>query len=55
MAIIFITHDLGVVAEVADRVVVMYASQVVETARVNDIFEQPRMPYTAGLINSSPR
>jgi oligopeptide/dipeptide ABC transporter ATP-binding protein len=55
MAIIFITHDLGVVAEVADRVVVMYASQVVETARVNDIFEQPRMPYTAGLINSIPR
>ena len=55
MAIIFITHDLGVVAEVADRVVVMYASQVVETARVNEIFEQPRMPYTAGLINSIPR
>jgi peptide/nickel transport system ATP-binding protein/oligopeptide transport system ATP-binding protein len=55
MAIIFITHDLGVVAEVADRVVVMYASQVVETARVNEIFEHPRMPYTAGLINSIPR
>jgi oligopeptide/dipeptide ABC transporter ATP-binding protein len=55
MAIIFITHDLGVVAEVADRVVVMYASQVVETGPVVDIFERPRMPYTAGLMNSIPR
>jgi peptide/nickel transport system ATP-binding protein/oligopeptide transport system ATP-binding protein len=55
MAIIFITHDLGVVAEVADRVVVMYAAQVVETAPVQDIFDTPRMPYTAGLLNSIPR
>lgn len=55
MAIIFITHDLGVVAEVADRVVVMYAAQVVETASVEDIFRNPRMPYTAGLMNSIPR
>jgi peptide/nickel transport system ATP-binding protein/oligopeptide transport system ATP-binding protein len=55
MAIIFITHDLGVVAEVADRVVVMYAAQVVETASVDDIFRNPRMPYTAGLMNSIPR
>ena len=55
MAIIFITHDLGVVAEVADRVVVMYAAQVVETASVEDIFNRPRMPYTAGLMNSIPR
>ncbi len=55
MAIIFITHDLGVVAEIADRVVVMYAGQVVETASVEDIFENPRMPYTAGLMNSIPR
>ncbi len=55
MAIVFITHDLGVVAEVADRVVVMYAAQVVETARVEDIFRNPRMPYTAGLLNSIPR
>lgn len=55
MAIIFITHDLGVVAEMADRVVVMYAGQVVETAEVNDIFATPRMPYTAGLMNSIPR
>jgi peptide/nickel transport system ATP-binding protein/oligopeptide transport system ATP-binding protein len=55
MAIIFITHDLGVVAEVADRVVVLYAAQVVETASVEDIFRNPRMPYTAGLMNSIPR
>ena len=55
MAIIFITHDLGVVAEIADRVVVMYAAQVVETASVKDIFRNPRMPYTAGLMNSIPR
>jgi oligopeptide/dipeptide ABC transporter ATP-binding protein len=55
MAIIFITHDLGVVAEVADRVVVMYASQVVESGPVADIFERPQMPYTAGLLKSIPR
>jgi peptide/nickel transport system ATP-binding protein/oligopeptide transport system ATP-binding protein len=54
MAIVFITHDLGVVAEVADRVVVMYASQVVETGPVAEIFERPRMPYTAGLMRSIP-
>ncbi|UWQ95171.1 ABC transporter ATP-binding protein [Rhodobacteraceae bacterium M385] len=55
MAIVFITHDLGVVAEVADRVVVMYAAQVVETAGVEEIFRSPKMPYTAGLMNSIPR
>ena len=55
MAIVFITHDLGVVAEIADRVVVMYAAQVVETAGVDEIFRNPRMPYTAGLMNSIPR
>lgn len=55
MAIVFITHDLGVVAEVADRVVVMYAAQVVETASVEEIFRSPKMPYTAGLMNSIPR
>ena len=54
MAIIFITHDLGVVAEIADRVVVMYAAQVVETGDVEEIFRHPRMPYTAGLMNSIP-
>ncbi|WP_090113778.1 ABC transporter ATP-binding protein [Limimaricola pyoseonensis] len=55
MAIIFITHDLGVVAEIADRVVVMYAGQVVESGEVAEIFDAPRMPYTAGLMNSIPR
>ncbi|WP_116133412.1 ABC transporter ATP-binding protein [Tropicimonas sp. IMCC34043] len=55
MAMIFITHDLGVVAEVADRVCVMYAGQIVETAPVNDIFAAPRMPYTAALLGSMPR
>jgi peptide/nickel transport system ATP-binding protein/oligopeptide transport system ATP-binding protein len=55
MAIVFITHDLGVVAEIADRVVVMYAAQVVEMAPVAEIFRNPRMPYTAGLMNSIPR
>ena len=55
MAIVFITHDLGVVAEVADRVVVMYAGQVVETGGVDEIFSRPRMPYTRGLMDSIPR
>jgi peptide/nickel transport system ATP-binding protein/oligopeptide transport system ATP-binding protein len=55
MAIIFITHDLGVVAQMARRVVVMYAGQVVESGPVEAIFEGPRMPYTAGLIASIPR
>jgi peptide/nickel transport system ATP-binding protein/oligopeptide transport system ATP-binding protein len=55
MAIIFITHDLGVVAQMARRVVVMYAGQVVESGTVDQIFSQPRMPYTAGLIASIPR
>ena len=55
MAIIFITHDLGVVAQMADRVVVMYSGQVVESAPVEDVFGRPRMPYTAGLIASIPR
>jgi len=55
MAILFITHDLGVVAEMADRVVVMYAGRAVEEGAVRDIFAEPRMPYTAGLIGSIPR
>ena len=54
MAMIFITHDLGVVAETADRVVVMYAGRKVEEALVDDLFEAPRHPYTAGLIGSTP-
>jgi oligopeptide/dipeptide ABC transporter ATP-binding protein len=55
MAILFITHDLGVVAEMADRVVVMYAGRAVEEGAVRDIFADPRMPYTAGLLGSIPR
>ena len=54
MAMIFITHDLGVVAETADRVVVMYAGRKVEEATVDDLFEQPLHPYTAGLIGATP-
>ncbi|MBX3139569.1 MAG: ABC transporter ATP-binding protein [Trueperaceae bacterium] len=55
MSILFITHDLGVVAEMADRAVVMYAGRAVEEAHVNDIFADPQMPYTLGLLNSIPR
>ena len=53
-AVILITHDLGVVAETADWVAVMYAGQIVEQASVTEIFEQPLHPYTIGLINSIP-
>ncbi|MFK7803276.1 MAG: ABC transporter ATP-binding protein [Anaerolineae bacterium] len=53
-AVIFITHDLGVVAELCDRVVVMYAGRVVETADVNELFENPKHPYTAALIGATP-
>jgi oligopeptide/dipeptide ABC transporter ATP-binding protein len=55
MAILFITHDLGVVAEMADRVVVMYAGRAVEAAGVREIFAHPRMPYTRALLRSIPR
>ncbi len=54
-AIILITHDLGVVAEMAQRVVVMYAGRKVEEADVLDLFERPLHPYTLGLLNSMPR
>ncbi len=54
MSMIFITHDLGIVAEIADRVVVMYAGRVMEKAEVTQIFENPRHPYTIGLLNSLP-
>lgn len=53
-AIIFITHDLGVVANVADRVAVMYASQIVEYGSSHDIFYNPKHPYTWGLLGSMP-
>jgi oligopeptide/dipeptide ABC transporter ATP-binding protein len=55
MAIILITHDLGVVAEMAHRVAVMYAGQVVEYADVRSLFKRPLHPYTAGLLASLPR
>jgi peptide/nickel transport system ATP-binding protein len=55
MALLLITHDLGVVAEVCDRVIVMYAGQVVETGTVRDIFLRPRHPYTRGLLDSLPK
>jgi oligopeptide transport system ATP-binding protein len=55
MAIIWITHDLGVVAGLADRVVVMYAGFIVEEAAVKDVYGDPRHPYTVGLLGSLPR
>lgn len=54
MSIILITHDLGVVAEVAERVMVMYAGEIVESGSVSDIFRSPRHPYTIGLMESIP-
>lgn len=54
-SIMLITHDLGVVAEMADYVAVMYAGKIVEQAPVNQLFEQPMHPYTEGLIKSIPR
>lgn len=53
-AVILITHDLGVIAETADQVAVMYAGQIVEQASVSDLFEKPQHPYTQGLIDSIP-
>ncbi len=54
MALLLITHDLGVVAEVCDRVLVMYAGQVVEAGTVDELFQSPRHPYTRGLLDSIP-
>lgn len=54
-SIMLITHDLGVVAEMADRVIVMYAGQVVEEGNVYDIYRAPKHPYTKGLMNSTPK
>ena len=53
-AVVFITHDLGVIARIADRVQVVYAGRTVERARVGDLFADPRHPYTAGLLASIP-
>ncbi|MFM2024462.1 MAG: hypothetical protein RLZZ56_475 [Actinomycetota bacterium] len=55
MAVILITHDLGVVAGAADRVNVMYGGRLVESADVNELYENPMMPYTVGLLDSIPR
>jgi len=55
MAVVMITHDLGVVAELADDVLVMYGGRIVESAQVYDLFEKPEMPYTWGLLGSMPR
>lgn len=54
MGVVMVTHDMGVVAEVADRVMVMYAGNVVETGTVEEIFESPKHPYTKGLLASVP-
>ena len=55
MSILFITHDMGVVAEIADRVVVMFRGKAVETARAYELFSNPHHPYTKGLLNCRPR
>ena len=55
MAVMYITHDLGVVAETCDRVMVMYAGRIVEKATVHDLFRQAAHPYTQGLLKSVPR
>ncbi|MCQ3823000.1 ABC transporter ATP-binding protein, partial [Streptococcus agalactiae] len=54
LAVIFITHDLGLVARIADRVAVMYAGEIVETAPALQLFENPQHPYTRGLLASIP-
>ena len=55
MAVILITHDLGVVAEVCSRAIVMYCGSVVESGAIESLFEQPQHPYTVGLLDSIPR
>jgi oligopeptide/dipeptide ABC transporter ATP-binding protein len=55
MAIMYISHDLGVIAEMSDEVVVMYLGRIVEHAGVETLFEEPKHPYTQGLLNSIPR
>jgi oligopeptide transport system ATP-binding protein len=55
MGLILITHDLGVVADVADRIAVMYAGRIVETANADDLYARPAHPYTKGLLGSIPR
>lgn len=55
MAVLFVTHNLGVVADLCDRVTVMYAGRIAETATVDDLFASPRHPYTEGLMRSMPQ
>jgi oligopeptide transport system ATP-binding protein len=55
MSVIWITHDLGVIAGLADRVIVMYTGRIVEMGPVDDLYEDPRHPYTVGLLGSLPR
>jgi oligopeptide/dipeptide ABC transporter ATP-binding protein len=55
LALIFITHDFGIVAKMCDRVMVMYAGRVVESGSVRDVFDRPSHPYTQALLNSVPR
>ena len=55
LALLFITHDLSVSAEIADRVAVMYAGRIVETGATADVYAHPRHPYTVGLLDSAPR
>jgi oligopeptide/dipeptide ABC transporter ATP-binding protein len=55
MAILFVTHDLGVIADVCDRVAVMYAGQIVEEASVDALFARPQHPYTEGLLGAMPQ
>jgi oligopeptide/dipeptide ABC transporter ATP-binding protein len=55
MSILFITHDLGVISELCDRVIVMYAGRVVEEARTSELLSRPLHPYTQALLESTPR
>ncbi len=55
MSIIFITHDLGVIADISDKVAVMYAGNIIETGSIDEIFYSPKHPYTWGLLNSIPK
>jgi peptide/nickel transport system ATP-binding protein len=55
LTVVYISHDLGVVAEICDRVAVMYCGQIVEVSPIADLFERPRHPYTQGLLDSIPR
>jgi peptide/nickel transport system ATP-binding protein len=55
LSLLFITHDLGVVAQIADRVAVMYAGRIVEEGRALDVLRRPRHPYTEGLLRAAPR